>query len=166
MKHVKISYFEFVALFFLAILLLLFTSSKAFYSSSTLALDKDIFNKKLQSSPENTTLVGTKTQVIDLNKVIFSNPFYLPNDTLTLDKILLLENSSATTNREVQFFVERGLINASLVTYNVGYYVKDPNFGGSSSESNSLRNSHEAGSGGNYAKGSGIFLTENGDIIK
>ena len=45
--------------------------------------------------------------------------------TLILDKILLVENSSDATNREVQFFVERGLINASLVTYNVGYYVED-----------------------------------------
>ena len=48
----------------------------------------------------------------------------------------------------------------------MGYYVEDPNFRGSSSEPNSLRNSHEAEAGENYSKGSGIFLTENGDIIK
>ena len=168
MKHVKISSIGFVALFSLAIQLLLFTSSQAFYPSGTLALDRDISNKKLQISPENTTtLVGSTTKNIDLNKLIFSDPFYLSNDTLILDKILLVENSSAVTNRqEVQFFVERGLINVSLVTYNVGYYVEDPNFSGSNSEPNSLRNGNEAEAGENYAKGSGIFLTENGDFIK
>ena len=175
MKHGKISFIEFIVLFFLAIHLLLFTSSHAFYSSSTLALDTDISDKKLQTSPENTSLVGTNTTTFttttttknfDLNEVIISDPFYLSNDTLILDENLLGENSSDTTNREVQFFVEKGLINASLVTYNVGYYVEDPNFFGSSSESNSLSNSHDAGSVNTYAKGSGIFLTEKGDIIK
>ena len=165
MKHVNISYIGFIALFSLAIQLLLFTSSQAFYPLSTLALDKDINDNKSQSSSENTSIVGTTTQNNSLNELFFSDPFYLSNDTLILDKILI-DNSSATTNREVQFFVERGFINASLVTYNVGYYVEDPNVSGSSSESNSLRNIHDVVSGENYAKGSGILLTENGDIIK
>jgi len=169
MKHGKISFIEFIVLFFLVIHLLLFTSSHAFYSSNTLALDTDISDKKLQTSPENNSLAGTNTTTItniDLNELIFSDPFYLSNDTLILDKILLGENSSDTINREVGFFVEKGLINASLVTYNVGYYVEDPNFFSSSSESNSLGNSQDTGSVNTYAKGSGIFLTENDDIIK
>ncbi len=173
MKHGKISYIVLIALFFLAIHLLIFTSSRAFYSSSTLALDKDISDKKLQTRPENTSLVGTNTTTtttttknFDLKEVFFSDRFYLSNDTLILDKIFLGENSSDMINREVQFFVEKGLINASLVTYNVGYYVEDTNFFGSSSESNSLSNSQDAGPVNTYAKGSGIFLTENGDIIK
>ena len=169
MRHRKISFIEFIVLFFLVIHLLLFTSSHAFYSSSSLALDKDISDKKLQTGPENTSLAGTTTittKNFDLNELIFSDPFYLSNDTLILDKIFLGENSSDTINREVQFFVEKGLINTSLVTYNVGYYVEDPNFFGSSSESNSLGNSQDTGSVNTYAKGSGIFLTENGDIIK
>jgi hypothetical protein len=167
MKHGKISFIEFIVLFFLVIHLLLFTSSHAFYSSSTLVLDKDISDKKLQTGPENTSLAGTTTtKNFDLNEVIFSDPFYLSNDTLILDKVFLGENSSDTINREVRFFVEKGLINASLVTYNVGYYVEDPNFFGSSSESNSLGNNQDTGSVNTYAKGSGIFLTENGDIIK
>jgi hypothetical protein len=173
MKHGKISFIEFIVLFFLVIHLLLFTSSHAFYSSSTLALDTDISDKKLQTGPENNSLAGTNTTTtttttknFDLNELIFSDPFYLSNDTLILDKIFLGENSSDTINMEVQFFVEKGLINASLVTYNVGYYVEDPNLFGSSSESNSLSNSHDTGSVNTYAKGSGIFLTENDDIIE
>jgi hypothetical protein len=172
MKRGKIFFIEFIVLFFLAIHLLLFTSSHAFYSSSTLALNTDVSDKKLQTGPENTSLVGTTTTTtattknFDLNEVIISDSFYLSNDTLILDKILLGVNSSDTINREVQFFVEKGLINASLVTYNVGYYVEDPNLFGSSSEYNSLSNSQDAGSVNTYAKGSGIFLTENGDIIK
>ena len=174
MKHGEISFIEFIVLFFLVINLLLFTSSHAFYSSSTLALDTDISDKKLQTGPENNSLAGTNTTTttttttknFDLNEIIFSDPFYLSNDTLILDKIFLGENSSDTINREVQFFVEKGLINASLVTYNMGYYVEGPNFFSSSSESNSLSNSQDAGSVNTYAKGSGIFLTENGDIIK
>ena len=59
MKLGKISYIEFIVLFFLAIHLLLFTSSHAFYFSNTLALDTDISDKKLQTGPENTSLVGT-----------------------------------------------------------------------------------------------------------
>src|SRR5918993_5665190 len=144
MKHGKISFIEFIVLFFLVIHLLLFTSSHAFYSSSTLALDTDISDKKLQTGPENKSLAGTNTTTtttttknFDLNELIFSDPFYLSNDTLILDKIFLGENSSDTINMEVQFFVEKGLINASLVTYNVGYYVEDPNLFGPSSESNS-----------------------------
>ena len=41
---------------------------------------------------------------------------------------------SSTIYREVQFFVERGVINTSLVTYNVGYYIEDSNMNGSNSE--------------------------------
>jgi hypothetical protein len=175
MKHGKISFIKFIVLFFLVVHLLIFTSSHAFYSSSTLALDTGISDKKLHTSPKNNSLAGTNTTTtttttttknFDLNELIFSDPFYLSNDTLILDKILLGENSSDTITREVRFFVEKGLINASLVTYNVGYYVEDPNFFGSSSESNSLDNSHDTGSVNTYAKGSGILLTENDGIIK
>ncbi len=175
MKFKKISYIEFIVLFFLAIHLLLFTSSHAVYFSNTLALDTDISDKKLQTGPKNTSLVGTTsttttptstTKNFDPNELIFSDPFYLSNDTLILDKIFLGENSSDTTNREVQFFIEKGLINASLVTYNMGYYIEDPNVFGSTSESNSLSNSQGTGPVNTYAKGSGVFLTENGDIIK
>src|SRR3989337_1071110 len=110
MKHGKISYIEFIALFFLAIHLFLFTSSHTFYSLSTLALDTDISDKKLQTGPENISLVGTNTTTttttknFDFNELIFLDPFYLSNDTLILDKIFLGENSSDTTNIEVQFF--------------------------------------------------------------
>ena len=114
MKHGEISFIEFIVLFFLVINLLLFTSSHAFYSSSTLALDTDISDKKLQTGPENNSLAGTNTTTtttttknFDLNKIIFSDPFYLSNDTLIMDKIFLGENSSDTINREVQFFVEK-----------------------------------------------------------
>ncbi|WP_458742788.1 hypothetical protein [Candidatus Nitrosocosmicus sp. T] len=62
--------------------------------------------------------------------------------------------------------MKRGLINASLVTYNGRDYVKVPNYSGSSFESNFSRNSEVAGSGETYAKGSGTFLAENGDTIK
>jgi hypothetical protein len=166
MKHVKISYFGFITSFFLAIQFLLFSSFQAFYHSSTLALGKDISNKKLQSSPENTNLIGTTIQNNDIKKLIISDPFNLSNDTLFIHKILLIENANVTTNREVQFFVKRGLINASLVTYNVGNYVKVPNYSGSSFESNFSRNSQDVGSRETYAKGFGIFLAENGHIIK
>ncbi len=156
----------FIASFFLAIQFLPFSSFQAFYHSSKLALGKDISNKKLQYSPENTNLIGTTTQNNDIKKLIISDPFFLSNDTLFLDKILLVENTNITTNREVQFFVKRGLINASLVTYNVGDNVKVPNYSGYSFESNFSRNNQDAGSGESYAKGSGIFLAENGHTTK
>jgi hypothetical protein len=166
MKHVRISYLGFIASFFLAIQFLLFSSFQTFYHSSTLALGKDISNKKLQYSPENTNLIGTITQNNDIKKFIISEPFYLSNDTQFLHKILLVENTNVTTNREVRFFVKRGHINVSLVTYNVGDYVKVPNYSGSSFESNFSRNSQDAATGETYTKGSGIFSGDHRDTIK
>jgi hypothetical protein len=163
MKHVKISYIGFIALFFLTIKLMLFTSSQAVYPLNALSLDKYLYNRKSQSSTGNTNLIDT-TQNKDSAELIFSNPSSLLNDTLILDKIFI-ENSSIT-NREVQFYVERGFINTSLVTYTMGFYIEDSNLRGTSRESNPLINNPKAGSGQNYAKGLGIFLIENGRIIK
>lgn len=163
MKHVKIFYTGFIELFFLAIKLMLFTSSQAVYPLNALSLDKYLYNRKSQSSPGNTNLVGP-TQHKDSGKLIISNPSYLLNDTLILDKIFI--ENSRTTNRQVQFFVERGFINASLVTYTMGFNVEDSNLRGTSRESYSLINNPEAGSSQNYVKGSGIFVIENGRIIK
>jgi len=73
---------------------------------------------------------------------------------------------SDTINREAQFFVERGIINTSMVTYNVGYYIKDSKKNGSNSNSIPLRIDPKTETGPNYANGSGIFLTENGGIIE
>ena len=93
------------------------------------AFSETIYSKS-QNYPENNNLTDT-TQNNNSSTLIFSNPFYLSNATLMLGKIPV--EKSSTINREIQFFVERGVINTSLVTYNVGYYVEDSNMNGSNS---------------------------------
>ncbi|WP_458721527.1 hypothetical protein [Candidatus Nitrosocosmicus sp. R] len=112
---------------------------------------------------ENNKLPDT-TQNNNFSTLIFSNPLYLSNDTLMLGKIPL--ETSNTINREAQFFVERGIINTSMVTYKVGYYIKDSEKNGSNSDSIPLSIDHKSKTGPNYADGSGIFLTENGGTIE
>ena len=130
--------------------------------TSTQAFNGTLYIKS-PSFPENNNLPDT-TQNNKFSTLIFSNPFYLSNDTLMLGKIPI--ETSDTINREAQFFVERGIINTSMVTYNVGYYIKDSKKNGSNSNSVPLRIDPKTETGPNYAKGSGIFLTENGDIIE
>ena len=112
------------------------------------------------------TLYNISQSYLDNNNsstLIFSITFYLSNATQMLGLISI--EKSSTINREVQFFVERRVINASMVTYNVGNYVEDSNMNGPTSDSISLSNYLKSESGLNYAKESGIFLTENGSII-
>jgi len=84
--------------------------------------------------------------------------------TIMLAKVPIEKSSSI--NKEVQFYVERGVINSTLVTYNVGYYVEDSTIDGSKPEFKPLSRGLETKPSPNYSKGSGIFLTENGDIIE
>jgi len=161
MKHVKISCIGYIALSFLIIHFML-SASQSVEPMSIQAFDKAL-NKKSQRSLENTNL-SSLVRNNDSSTLIFSDPFYFSNSTLILDKILI-ENTNSI-NSEVQFFVEKGLINTSLVTYNVGYYVEDFNMNASTLESKPLNNGLKTDSSSNYAKGSGIFLTQNGGIIK
>jgi len=138
------------------------SASQSVDPMSIQAFDKAL-NKKSQRSLENTNL-SRLIRNNDSSTLIFSNPFYFSNSTLILDRILI-ENTNSI-NSEVQFFVEKGLINTSLVTYNVGYDVEDFNTNASSLESKPLNNGLKTDSSSNYAKGSGIFLTENGGIIR
>ena len=115
----------------------------------------------------NQTLYNISQSYLENNNsstLIFSITFYLSNATRMLGKIPI--EKSSTINREVQFFVERRVINTSMVTYSVGYYVEDSNMNGSTSDSKSLSNDLKSDSGPNYAKGYGIFLTENGGSIE
>ena len=73
---------------------------------------------------------------------------------------------SSSINREVQFYVERGVINSTMVTYNVGYYVEDSAIDGSKPELKPLSSDLKTKTSPNYSKGSGIFLTENEGIIE
>ncbi len=161
MKHVKISCIGYIALSFLIIHFML-PASQSVEPMSIQAFDKAL-NKKSQRSLENTNLLSISRNN-DSSTLINSDPFYLSNNTLILDKILI--QKSSTTNSDVQFFIEKGLINASLVTYNVGYYVEDLNMNASTPESKLLSNGLKTDSSSNYAKGPGIFLTQNGGIIK
>ncbi|WP_186433969.1 hypothetical protein [Candidatus Nitrosocosmicus arcticus] len=156
-----ISCIGYIALSFLIIHFML-SASQSVELMSIQAFEKAV-NKKSQSNLENIDLLSTSRNN-DSSTLIYSDPFYLSNNTLILDKILI--QKSSTINSEIQFFVEKGLINASLVTYNVGYYVEDINMNSSAPESRPLSSSLNTESSSNYAKGSGIFLTENGGIIK
>ena len=161
MKHVKISCIGYIALSFLIIHFML-SASQSVEPMSIQAFDEAL-NKKSQSNLENTNLLSTSRNNYS-STLIFSDPFYLSNNTLILGKILI--QKSSTINSELQFFVEKGLIDASLVTYNVGHYVEDISMNASAPESKPLSNSLKTESSSNYAKGSGIFLTENEGIIK
>ena len=161
MKSIKISWH------FIIISSLLFIFIMLFVSQSGEPTRVPAFNGTLYSKSrgflENNKLPDT-TQNNNFSTLIFSNPFYLSNDTLMLGKIPL--EKSDTINREAQFFVERGIINTSMVTYNVGYYIKDSKKNGSNSDSIPLSIDLKTETGPNYANGSGIFLTENGGIIE
>lgn len=162
MKPVKISYSVCIILSFLIIYLILF-ASQSVEPTSVQAFNETLYSSKSQSNLENNYLPGT-TKNNNSTELIFSNPFYLSNATLVLDKIPI--EKSNTTFREVQFFVERGIINTLLVTYNVGYYIEYSHINGSHSEFKPQNTVLKAEPGPNYAKGSGIFLTSNGGIIK
>lgn len=161
MKPVKISYSAYLILSFLIIYFMLF-SSQSVQPTSVQAFNETLYSKS-QCNLEYNYLPGT-TNNNNSAALIFSNPFYLSNTTLVLDKIPI--EKSNTTYREVQFFVERGVINTSLVTYNVGYYIEDTHINGSYSEFKPQSTGLKAESGPNYAKGTGIFLTANGGMIK
>jgi len=160
MKSIKISWH------FIIISSLLFIFIMLFVSQSGEPTRVPAFNGTLYSKSrgflENNKLPDT-TQNNNFSTLIFSNPFYLSNDTLMLGKIPL--EKSDTINREAQFFVERGIINTSMVTYNVGYYIKDSKKNGSNSDSIPLSIDLKTETGPNYANGSGIFLTENGALL-
>lgn len=161
MKNVNISRIGYIALSYLIIHFML-SASQSVEPMSIQALAEAV-SKKSQGNLENINLLSTSLNN-DSSTLIFSDPFYLSNNTLILDKILI--QKSSTINSEIQFFVEKGLINASLVTYNVGYYVEDINMNSSAPEFIPLSKNLKTESSSNYAKGSGIFLTQNGGIIK
>jgi len=161
MKHVKISCIGYIALSFLIIHFMLSASQSV--EPMNIQAFVGALNKKSQRNLENTNLLSISRNN-DSSTLINSDPFYLSNNTLILDKILI--QKSSTTNSDVQFFIEKGLINASLETYNVGYYVEDLNMNASTVESKLLSNGLKTDSSSNYAKGPGIFLTQNGGIIK
>jgi hypothetical protein len=128
------------------------------------ASNETLYSKdQTQSYPQSNNLPPTIQNNIS-DTLIFSNPFYLSNATIKLAKVPIEKSSSI--NREVQFYVERGVINSTLVTYNVGYYVKDSTIDGSEPEFKPLSSDLKTKTSPNYSKGSGIFLTENGNIIE
>ena len=102
------------------------------------------FTVNLEVNPEKNNLPG-KTKKSNLTTSFFSNPLYMSNTTLMLNKIPF--EKSSTIRGKVQFFVESGVVVASLVTYNVGYYEKDSSMIGSNSKFNPLSNGPEIGSG-------------------
>ena len=161
MKSAKISWCFIIISPFLIIYFVLFALQLG-EPASIQAFNETLYSMS-QSYPKNNSLPGT-TKNNNFSTLIFSNPFYLSNDTLMLGKIPL--EKSDTINREAQFFVKRGIINTSMVTYNVGYYIKDSKKNGSNSNSIPLRIDPKTETGPNYANGSGIFLTENGGIIE
>ena len=160
MKSAKISWCFIIISPFLIIYFVLFALQLG-EPASIQAFNETLYSMS-QSYPKNNSLPGT-TKNNNFSTLIFSNPFYLSNDTLMLGKIPL--EKSDTINREAQFFVERGIINTSMVTYNVGYYIKDSKKNGSNSNSIPLRIDPKTETGPNYANGSGIFLTENGALL-
>ena len=160
MKSAKISWCFIIISPFLIIYFVLFALQLG-EPASIQAFNETLYSMS-QSYPKNNSLPGT-TKNNNFSTLIFSNPFYLSNDTLMLRKIPI--ETAGTTNREVQFFVERGLIKTSLVTYKVGYYI-DSKINESNPDSIPLSIDLMTETGPNYAKGSGIFLTENGDIIE
>ena len=158
---------SFIIIIFSSSFLVLSFMSYAYQSSEPIkvqASTEPLYSKgQTQSYPQSNSLPLT----IQNNKsdtLIFSNPFYLSNATIILAKVPI--EISISMNREVQFYVERGVINSTLVTYNVGYYVEDSTIDGSKPEFKPLSSDLETKTSPNYSKGSGIFLTENGDIIE
>ena len=120
MKSVKISW-HFIIISPLLIIYFMQFVSQSGEPTSIRGFDGTLYSKS-RGFLENNKLPDT-TQNNNFSTLIFSNPFYLSNDTLMLGKIPL--ETSNTINREAQFFVERGIINTSMVTYKVGYYIKD-----------------------------------------
>ena len=112
-----------------------------------------------QSSRLPLTIQNKKSDTL-----IFSNPFYLSNATIMLANVPIEKLGSI--NREVQFYVERGVINSTLVTYNVGYYVEDYFIDGSKPEFNLLSSDLKTKTGSDYSRGYDIFLIENEGILK
>ncbi|MDN5846974.1 MAG: hypothetical protein L0H53_11945 [Candidatus Nitrosocosmicus sp.] len=157
----KISCSAYITSSFLIIYFILF-AFQSVEPANVQALNEAFYSES-QSYLENNNLPGTAKNN-NSTSLIFSNPFYLSNTTLMLDKIPI-EKSNATY-KEVQFFVERGVVNASLVTYNMGYYIEDSHINGSYSEFKPQSTGLKAEPSPNNAKGSGIFLTANGGIIK
>ena len=160
MKPVKISY----SIISTSPLLIIYFMLFAFKTGEPLSIKafSETIYRKYQNYPENNNLTDTTQN--NSSTLIFSNPFHLSNATLMLGKTPV--EKSSTINREIQFFVERGVINTSLVTYNVGYYVEDSNMDGSNSDPKPLSIDRKTESGPNYAKGLGILLTENVGIFE
>ncbi len=161
MKSIKISWHFIIISPLLIIYFMLFVSQSG-EPTSIRAFNGTLYRKS-RGFLENNKLPDT-TQNNNFSTLIFSNQFYLSNDTLMLGKIPL--ETSDTINREAQFIVERGIINTSMVTYNVGYYIKDSEKNGSNSDSIPLSIDLRTETGPNYVNGSGIFLIENGGIIE
>lgn len=116
-----------------------------------------------QSYPQSNSLPLT-IQNKKSDTLIFSNPFYLSNATIMLAKVPI-EKSSPIIG-EVQFYDERGVINSTLVTYNLGYYEEDSTIDGSKLEFKPLSSELKTKTSPNYSKGYGIYLTENKGIIE
>jgi hypothetical protein len=120
---------------------------------------------RTQSYPQSNKLPLT-IQNKKPDTLIFSNPFYLSNATTMIAKGSIEKSSSI--NREVQFYVERAVINSTLVTYNVGYYIEDSPIDWFKPELKPLSRElkTKTKTSPDYFKGSGIFLTENESIIE
>lgn len=161
MKHMKFS----CSFFLLPSSLIIYSVFLAFQSvepNSIQGLNQSPYSI-LQNILQNNNSSATTTNNIQTTR-IFSNPFYISNTTLILEKIPF--EKSNTTHSEIQFFVERGVINSSSIAYNAGYYIEDTINSGTKSKIKHLDYEPTTESTTNYAKGSGIFLTENGGVIE
>jgi hypothetical protein len=161
MKSVKISWHIIIISPLIIIYLMLFVSQLG--EPTSIRAFNGIFYSKSRSFPENSNLPET-TQYNNFSTLIFSNPFYSSNDILMLGKIP--PEILSTINGETHFFAERAIINAPLVTYNEGYYIEGSKMNGSNPDSIPLSIDLKTEIGPNYAKGSGIFQTENKGIIE
>ena len=161
MKSVKISWHIIIISPLIITYFMLFVSQSG--EPTSIRAFNGTFYSKSRSFPENSNLPDS-TQYNNFSALIFSKPFYSSNDILMLGKIPL--EILSTINGESHFFVERGIINAPLVTYNVGYYIEGSKMNASNPDSIPLSGDLKTEIGPNYAKGSGIFQTENEGIIE
>jgi len=161
MKHMKISC-SFLLLSSSFIIYSVFLAFQSVEPNTIQGLNESPYSKSQNILQDNNSSATTENNI--LTPLIFSNPFYISNTTLIFEKIPF-EKSNSTCS-EVQFFIERGVINSSSITYNAGYYMEDTINSGTNSKIKHLGTGSTTESSTNYAKGSGIFLTENGGVIK
>ena len=166
MKPVKITC-SFIFIISSSSFLILSFSLYAYPSSEPIevqASNETLYSKGQTQRYQQSNSLPLTIQNKKSDTLIFSNPFYLSNATIVLTKVPIEKSSSV--NRGVQFYVERGLIYSTMVTYIVGYYVEDSAIDGFKPELKPISSELKTKTSPNYSNSFGISLTKNASIIE